>query len=64
VPSLRASRFPDYVAGRADGIIADGVDASDLLAAITGIALSVGRPDQRELAERLITVTVREMRRP
>jgi hypothetical protein len=33
------------------------VDAADILAAVTGIALSVGKPGQREQAERLIALT-------
>jgi hypothetical protein len=45
-------------AGRASGEISADVDASDMLAAVTGIALSVGKPDQREQAERLIALTV------
>jgi AcrR family transcriptional regulator len=45
-------------AGRADGTITADVDAADILAAVTGIALSVGKPGQREQAERLIALTV------
>jgi AcrR family transcriptional regulator len=45
-------------AGRADGTITAGVDAADMLAAVTGIALSAGKPGQREQAERLIALTV------
>ena len=45
-------------AGRADGTIVADVDPGDLLAAVTGIALSAGRPEQREQAERLIGLTV------
>jgi hypothetical protein len=45
-------------AGRADATIAADVDAADILAAVTGIALSVGKPGQREQAERLIALTV------
>jgi AcrR family transcriptional regulator len=45
-------------AGRADGTVTADVDAADLLAAVTGIALSVGKPGQREQAERLIALTV------
>jgi AcrR family transcriptional regulator len=45
-------------AGRASGEISADVDAADMLAAVTGIALSVGRPDQRAQAERLIALTV------
>jgi AcrR family transcriptional regulator len=45
-------------AGRTDGTITADVDAADILAAVTGIALSVSKPDQREQAERLIALTV------
>jgi hypothetical protein len=44
--------------GRIDGTITAGVDAADMLAAVPGIALSVGKPGQREQAERLIALTV------
>jgi AcrR family transcriptional regulator len=45
-------------AGQSDRTIVPDIDASDVLAAVTGIALSVGRPDQRDQAERLIALTV------
>jgi AcrR family transcriptional regulator len=45
-------------AGRADGTVTAGVNAADMLAAVTGIALSAGKPGQREQAERLIALTV------
>ena len=45
-------------AGRIGGTTTAGVDAADMLAAVTGIALSVGKPGQREQAERLIALAV------
>jgi hypothetical protein len=45
-------------AGRAAGAVTAEVDPSDILAAVTGIALSVGTPEQRDRANRLISLTV------
>jgi AcrR family transcriptional regulator len=41
-------------AGAADGSVRDDVDAPDIIAALTGIALASGNPPQREQAERLL----------
>ena len=40
------------------GAVTAEVDPSDIVAAVTGIALSVGTPEQRDRANRLISLTV------
>jgi AcrR family transcriptional regulator len=40
--------------GRDDGVFRPAVPASDVLVALSGIALMVGRPAQREQADRLV----------
>jgi AcrR family transcriptional regulator len=49
-------------AGRQDGLLRGDVSASDLLAALGGIALMLGRPAQREQADRLVELLLAGLR--
>ena len=44
-------------AGVADGTVRSDISATDMFAALTGIALASGKPDQREQAERILDLT-------
>ncbi|MER6300786.1 helix-turn-helix domain-containing protein [Kitasatospora sp. NPDC001539] len=45
-------------AATAAGTIRRDISAADLFAALTGVALAAGRPEQREQAERLLDLTL------
>ncbi|NUP34341.1 MAG: TetR/AcrR family transcriptional regulator [Streptomycetaceae bacterium] len=45
-------------AGVADGTVRVDIGPADLFAALTGIALAVGKPEQRDQAERLLDLTL------
>jgi len=45
-------------AGGAAGTVRPDITAKDLLASLTGIALTSGRPEQRDQAERLLDLTM------
>ncbi|MEU8871296.1 TetR family transcriptional regulator [Streptomyces javensis] len=50
------SRLMD--AAVAAGVIRSDIDATDMFAALTGIALASGKPEQREQADRLLDLTL------
>ncbi|GAA1097582.1 MULTISPECIES: TetR/AcrR family transcriptional regulator [Streptomyces violaceusniger group] len=50
------SRLMD--AAVAAGVIRSDIDATDMFAALTGIALASGKPEQRERADRLLDLTL------
>ncbi|WP_217145740.1 TetR/AcrR family transcriptional regulator [Streptomyces sp. AC627_RSS907] len=45
-------------AGTRAGVVRKDIGATDMFAALTGIALASGRPEQREQAERLLDLTL------
>ncbi|MCX4705497.1 TetR/AcrR family transcriptional regulator [Streptomyces sp. NBC_01373] len=45
-------------AGAGAGTVRSDITAADMFAALTGIALASGKPDQREQAERLLDLTL------
>ncbi|WP_037908451.1 TetR/AcrR family transcriptional regulator [Actinacidiphila yeochonensis] len=45
-------------AGASAGTIRSDISATDMFAALTGIALASGKPDQRDQAERLLDLTL------
>ncbi|MEU5867103.1 TetR/AcrR family transcriptional regulator [Nonomuraea sp. NPDC047529] len=49
-------------AGAKAGTIREDIGADDMFAALTGIALASGKPDQREQAERLLDLTLDGLR--
>ncbi|MGW4533035.1 TetR/AcrR family transcriptional regulator [Nocardia sp. NPDC004340] len=46
------------------GAVRPDISAPDMFAALTGIALASGKPEQREQAERLLDLTLDGLRRP
>ncbi|MEW2491536.1 helix-turn-helix domain-containing protein [Streptomyces sp. NPDC048411] len=49
-------------AAAATGTVRTDIDATDLFAALTGVALASGKPEQREQAERLLDLTLDGLR--
>ncbi|MCZ9347661.1 TetR/AcrR family transcriptional regulator [Streptomyces sp. TRM76130] len=49
-------------AGTTAGVIRSDISSADMFAALTGIALTSARPDQRDQAERLIDLTLDGLR--